>query len=106
LELKRSKVFTKTHITTHERNKMNPFELRYAILQTAKDLVESQYKAAVTSFELLDKTAEEAAKLAPKVPTLAEVIETAMEMNKFVSDANERELTKIVKRVSGITAVF
>ena len=85
---------------------MNPFELRYAILQTAKDLVESQYKAAVTSFELLDKTAEEAAKLAPKVPTLAEVIETAMEMNKFVSDANERELTKIVKRVSGITAVF
>ena len=85
---------------------MNPFELRYAILQTAKDLVESQYKMSMASYELLDKTTQETAKLAPKMPSLAEVIETAVEMNKFVSDANERELVKIAKRATGIGIVF
>ena len=85
---------------------MTPYELRYAILQTAKDLVENQYKAANAAFELLDKTTTEAEKLAPKVPTVAEVIEAAIEFNKFVSDANERELIKTVKRVSGISVAF
>jgi ABC-type transporter Mla subunit MlaD len=85
---------------------MTPYELRYAILQTAKDLVENQYKAANAAFELLDKTNQNAEKLAPKVPTVAEVIEAAIEFNKFVSDANERELIKTVKRVSGISVAF
>jgi hypothetical protein len=37
---------------------------------------------------------------------MEEVIEKAVEINKFVSDANERELTKIVKRAGGIGIVF
>jgi hypothetical protein len=90
-------------ITQHtERNKMNPFELRFSVFNTAKDFLEQQYKANLAAFDALDKATKQATDLAPKFPTMEEVIEKAVEINKFVSDANERELTKIVKRVSGI----
>jgi hypothetical protein len=85
---------------------MNPYELRFSILNTAKDFLEQQYKANLAAFEALDKATKEAAELAPKFPTVEEVIEKAVEINKFVSDANERELTKIVKRVNGIGIAF
>ena len=85
---------------------MNPFELRYSVFQTAKDFLEQQYKANLQAFEMLDKATKEAKDLAPKFPTVEEVIEKAVEINKFVSDANERELTKIVKRVNGIGITF
>jgi hypothetical protein len=85
---------------------MNPFELRYSVFQTAKDFLEQQYKANLAAFEALDKATKEATELAPKFPTVEEVIEKAVEINKFVSDANERELTKIVKRVNGIGIAF
>ncbi len=85
---------------------MNPFELRYSVFQTAKDFLEQQYKANLRTFELLDKAAKDATELAPKFPTVEEVIEKAVEINKFVSDANERELTKVVKRANGIGIVF
>jgi hypothetical protein len=94
-------------ITQHtERNKMNPFELRFSVFNTAKDFLEQQYKANLAAFDLMDKAAKNAADLAPKFPTMEEVIEKAIEINKFVSDANERDLTKIVKRASGIGIVF
>ena len=85
---------------------MNPFELRYSVFQTAKDFLEQQYKANLAAFDALDKGLKEASELAPKFPTVEEVIEKAVEINKFVSDANERELTKIVKRVNGIGITF
>ena len=85
---------------------MNPYELRFSILNTAKEFLEQQYKANLAAFEALDKATKEAADLAPKFPTVEEVIEKAVEINKFVSDANERELTKIVKRVNGIGIAF
>jgi CHAT domain-containing protein len=85
---------------------MNPFELRYSVFQTAKDFLEQQYRANLAAFDALDKAAKEAKDLAPKFPTVEEVIEKAVEINKFVSDANERELTKIVKRVNGIGITF
>jgi hypothetical protein len=85
---------------------MNPFELRYSVFQTAKDFLEQQYKANLAAFEALDKVAKDAAELAPKFPTVEEVIEKAVEINKFVSDANERELTRVVKRVNGIGITF
>jgi hypothetical protein len=85
---------------------MNPFELRYSVFQTAKDFLEQQYKANLAAFEALDKATKKATELAPKFPTVEEVIEKAVEINKFVSDANERELTKIVKRVNGIGIAF
>lgn len=85
---------------------MNPFELRYSVFQTAKEFLEQQYKANLAAFDALDKATKEASDLAPKFPTVEEVIEKAVEINKFVSDANERELTKIVKRVNGIGIAF
>jgi hypothetical protein len=94
-------------ITQHtERNKMNPFELRFSVFNTAKDFLEQQYKANLVAFEAMDKATKQAFELAPKFPTMEEVIEKAVEINKFVSDANERELTKIVKRVNGIGITF
>jgi hypothetical protein len=94
-------------ITQHtERNKMNPFELRFSVFNTAKDFLEQQYKANLAAFDAIDKATKDAAEMAPKFPTMEEVIEKAVEINKFVSDANERELTKIVKRVNGIGITF
>jgi len=85
---------------------MNPFELRFNILNTAKDFLEQQYKANLAAFDAIDKATKDAVALAPKFPTMEEVIEKAVEINKFISDANERELTKVVKRVTGMTVAF
>jgi hypothetical protein len=85
---------------------MNPYELRFSILNTAKDFLEQQYKANLAAFDALDKATKQAAELAPKFPTVEEVIEKAVEINKFVSDANERELIKTVKRINGIGITF
>jgi hypothetical protein len=85
---------------------MTPFELRFSVFNTAKDFLEQQYKANLAAFEALDKATKDAADLAPKFPTMEEVIEKAVEINKFVSDANERELIKTVKRINGIGITF
>ena len=44
--------------------------------------------------------------LVMRYPTLEEIIEKAIEINKFVSDNTERELGRVVKRASGIGIVF
>ena len=85
---------------------MNPFELRFSVFNTARDFLEQQYKANLAAFDAVDKASKDAAELAPKFPTMEEVIEKAIEINKFVSDANERELIKTVKRINGIGITF
>jgi hypothetical protein len=85
---------------------MNPFELRFSVFNTAKEFLEDQYKANLAAFEAIDKATKDATTLAPKFPTMEEVIEKAIEINKFVSDANERELLKTVKRINGIGITF
>jgi hypothetical protein len=85
---------------------MNPFELRLSVFQTAKDFLEQSYKAQLAAFEATKKATEDAIDLAPTYPTFEEIIEKAMEINKFVSDNTERELSKVVKRASGIGIVF
>jgi hypothetical protein len=85
---------------------MNPFELRFSVFNTARDFMEQQYKANLAAFDAMDKANKQAAELAPKFPTMEEVIEKAVEINKFVSDANERELLKTVKRINGIGITF
>jgi hypothetical protein len=85
---------------------MNPFELRYAILHTAKEVMEAQYKANLAVWESFDKTSKASVDLAPKFPTLEEIIEKAVEMNKFVSETTEKELIKTVKNLKGIGAAF
>jgi hypothetical protein len=80
---------------------MTPFELRYAVFSTAKELVENQYKAHMAAWELMDKTTAEAKKLAPKVPTMSEFLEAAVAINKFVSDSNEKQLVSAARKMTG-----
>jgi hypothetical protein len=104
LVVKRLETYSYTQHT--ERNKMNPFELRFSVFNTAKDLMIRQHEASLAAWDALDKATKDATDLAPKFPTMEEIIDKAVEINKFVSDANERELTKIVKRANGIGIVF
>lgn len=94
------------HTQHTERNKMNPFELRFSIFNTAKDLMVRQHEANLAAWETLNKTSKEATELMPAFPTMAEIVDKAIEINKFVSDANERELIKAVKRASGVSVIF
>ena len=84
----------------------SPYELRFNIFNVAKEILDQQYKANLEVWKTLDKTSKEAADLMPKFPTVNEVVEKAIEINSFVSDANQRELVKIAKRASGIGIVF
>lgn len=85
---------------------MNPYELRFSILNTAKDFLDSQYKANLAAWELADKTVKKALDLAPKYPTMEEVIEKAIEINRFVSETGEQELINSVKRLTRISVPF
>jgi hypothetical protein len=85
---------------------MTPYELRFSVFNAAKDFLEQQYKANLAVWEALDTVTKNAEDLAPKFPTMEEIIEKSIEINRFVSDANERELIKTVKRVSGISVAF
>ena len=85
---------------------MNPFELRFSIFNTAKDLLFKQHESNLVLWESLSEASKASSALYPKFPTIDEIVEKALEINKFVSDANERELTKIVKRVNGIGITF
>lgn len=93
----------KTGIFTHntQENKMNAFELRYAAFYQAKELLENNYKASMAAWDLMDKTSKQLAETAPKFPTMSEVIDAAMQINKFVSESTEKELTKAAKKVTG-----
>ena len=80
---------------------MNPFELRFATFYQAKELLENNYKASIATWELLDKASKQATELAPKFPTVAEIIEASLEINKFVSESAQQELTKAAKKITG-----
>jgi len=85
---------------------ISPFEMRFNIFNVAKEVMEEQYKSNLDAWKLLDKASKDATDLAPKYPTVAEILEKAIEINKFISDANERELVKAVKRASGVSVIF
>lgn len=92
-------------LNTQEIN-MNPFELRFSIFNTAKDLMQKQYEANLAAWSLLDKTTEEAIEIAPKFPTMEEIVEKAIEINKFISSNTEKELSNAIKRMSGMGITF
>jgi len=85
---------------------MNPFELRFNIFNVAKEMLEKQYEANLAAWQLLDKTSKEVSELAPQYPTLPEVVEKAIEINRFVSSNTEKELANVVKRMSGVSVIF
>ena len=85
---------------------MNPFELRYSVFNTAKDLMVKQHEANMAAWEVLNKTSKEAEDLAPKFPTMEEIIDKAIEINTFVSGQTTRELTNLAKKMTGVGIVF
>lgn len=80
---------------------MTPFELRYAVFNTAKSFLEEQYNAQMEAFDIMNKTAEESAVLLPKFPTMAEILDAAIEINKFVSTSTEQHLVKTAQKLTG-----
>ena len=85
---------------------MNPFELRFSVFNTAKDLMVKQHEANMAAWEVLNKTTKEAQDLAPKFPTMEEIIDKAIEINTFVSGQTTKELSGIVKKMSGVSVIF
>jgi len=85
---------------------MSPFELRYDLLKTSKDFLTEQYNAQLKAWELADEAGKKLLENAPTFPTMNEIIDNAIEMNKFISNAVETQLIDGVKRMSRITAVF
>ena len=85
---------------------MNPFELRFSIFNTAKDILIKQHEANLAAWELLNKGAKKAEELAPKFPTIEEIVEKATEINKFISETQVHEFAKLGKRIAGTTVIF
>jgi hypothetical protein len=85
---------------------MNPFELRFSVFNTAKDLMIKQHEANMAAWEVLNKTAKEVEELAPAFPTMEEIIDKAIEINTFVSGQTTKELTGLVKKMSGVSVIF
>lgn len=85
---------------------MNAFELRFNIFNVAKEILETQYKANLTAWEALDKTSKKAQELAPKFPTVEEIVNQAIEINKFISESSVNEFTKLGKRLTSTAVIF
>ena len=85
---------------------MNPFELRFSIFNTAKDLMIKQHEANLAAWEVINKTSKEAEELAPKFPTMEEIIDKAIEINTFISGSTTRELTNLAKKMTGVGVIF
>jgi len=84
----------------------NPYELRFSIFNTAKDLMIKQHEANLAAWDVLNKTTKEAEELAPKFPTMEEIIDKAIEINTFISGSTTRELTSLAKKMSGVSVIF
>ena len=85
---------------------MNPFELRFSIFNSAKDLLVKQHEANMAAWEVLNKTSKEAQDLAPKFPTMEEIIDKAIEINTFISGNTTKELTNLAKKMTGVSVIF
>ena len=85
---------------------MNPFELRFSVFNTAKDLMVKQHEANMAAWEVLNKTTKEAAELAPQFPTTEEIIDKAIEINTFISGQTTKELASVAKKLAGVSVIF
>ena len=85
---------------------LSPFELRFSIFNTAKDLLVKQHEANLAAWEVLNKTSKEAAELAPKFPTTEEIIDKAIEINTFISGQTTKELANAAKKLAGVSVIF
>jgi hypothetical protein len=85
---------------------VSPYELRFSIFNTAKDILIKQHEANLAAWELLNKTSKKAEEVSIKFPTIEEIVEKAIEINKFISDTQSHEFGKIAKRLTGTTVIF
>ena len=85
---------------------MNPFELRFSVFNVAKDILVKQHEANLAAWEALDKTSKKAADLAPKFPTIEEIVEKAIEINKFISESSVNEFGKVAKRLTSTAVIW
>ena len=95
-----------THTIYIESNKMNPFELRFNIFNVAKDILVKQHEANLAIWEALDKTSKKTQDLAPKYPTVEDIVNQAIEINKFISETSVNEFTKVAKRLTSAAVIF
>ncbi len=65
---------------------------------TFKDLIEQQYDLQKRGAEIADKTTSAFIDALPKFPTTAEVIDSAIEMNKLWSKTVQDELVNAAKK--------
>ena len=94
------------HTNTQKGNTMNPFELRFSIFNSAKDLLVKQHEANLAAWEAMDKTSKKAQELAPKFPTIEEIVDKAIEINKFISESSVNEMTKLGKRLTSTAVIW
>jgi hypothetical protein len=73
---------------------------------TVKDFIDQQYEMQKRLAEVADKTTAAAIDLIPKMPTPSEVIGKAIEINKLVRDASEKELINSAKQLTRISVPF
>jgi hypothetical protein len=85
---------------------VSPFELRFSIFNSAKDLMIKQHEANMAAWEMLNKTTKEAAELAPKFPTTEEIIDKAIEINTFIGGQTTKELASVAKKLAGVSVIF
>lgn len=85
---------------------VTPFELRFSIFNTAKDLMVKQHEANLAAWEVLNKTSKEAAELAPAFPTTEKIIDKAIKINTFISGAYTKEMTNVAKELAGVSVIF
>lgn len=85
---------------------MNPFELRFSIFNSAKDLLIKQHEANMMVWNALDEATKKAQDLAPKYPTIEEIVEKAVEINKFISESSVNEFSKVAKRITSTAVLF
>ena len=85
---------------------MNPFELRFSIFNSAKDLLIKQHEAQLAVWNALDKASKQAEDLAPQYPTIEQIVDKAIEINKFISESSVNEMTKIGKRLTSTAVIW
>ena len=85
---------------------MNPFELRFNIFNVAKDILVKQHEAQLAVWNALDDASKKVSDLAPKYPTVEEIVDKAIEINKFISESSVNEFTKVAKRLTSTAVIF
>ena len=66
---------------------------------TLKDFIDQQYELQKRGAEILDKIFSKSVDLLPKAPTPAEIIDSAMEINKLSAKVVQDELANVAKQI-------